>query len=1352
MKNKIKKWHIALMSFLALFATIFASLFSLRADTIDEETGEIVTDNWELGVVFYDSTVNNGKTPLTEINWDASDGGYGIGETRIITMQINYKNTNSTRTYQPQDLTITIPNLFYSSNYGSATKGYYGKDHQIYVSSLLGANDYFHSGFDWFLYEPNSGSPQLDISDKNIVFKNTNTIEEKSNFEGSIQIQYTVTPMEEGNSYYVPIEQYLNECTVSLQKEIKATLEYYPQSPIITSLNWPNNYDNNLSSATTFWEYTNPNLENLDFIFDDSSKLEDRYDYIYIYDQSGKLVYSLTGSEFHKQTYHIDGNYMKITMKTNWATNYKGFAIYFENKNFISSNTINFNYTRTYNHPWERKSYTLEKTASKITSLDLLPNANDFIWVKFSFKTQNNSTSYPYIYANSKKIKDTFPEECVVTSAGIVLEPKNNEYTIDIDHKGSATIIVGYPKSIYNSENNNLNITNTAYLYGIYSDSTEETFLAEDDVSLNLANFEFSYSGNLYGISKEKSSISSSLRYQTIVNNRQETNNYWKNYNTSSWNIYPTAIYTGTPITVKFGDDLLYGLNNENTYVKLDDDEYCFRLIQLVGLYNGQNTSIQSGKYNCELWLRYENNTEYVLYREFTNSSGSWSFTEEDKVVGYYFIIHDMNESISNKSNVYFYTQFKKPDIAESGSFYNFSYIQVFTKDENGNLILQNEPDLNSYANFITQNEIATHDIETYGTYMQRATDKINWYYYNVPQPNQRISAIKKAYSVHQDNINEKFTFNFTIGAQLSNSTGILKFYYNDIEDDRFITGFKIYDLLPLGVKLESTPEEILESCYIYFTTLASHTCTGKILNINKEEIDNATFINLIKNNDSINIVENWNNTGRTKIEINIDFENYPILFIGNSHGTGGDDTIQIRYTLNANISYDTYLEFGAVWTNNSYVCPQERDTLAVVAGEYYSYPSTKSLDNGQYDSEANDINENNSTSDYVSVATDSITIKAVVSTHQEILKLVKTNLSDFSTKTVPSDCNSEYTYKLRIRTGQNDITNLIIYDFLETAQPERTRWQGEFLGIDTSYAENKIHRLYKPNDPNADTEGYITYKLKINPYWTSNPNAGNLYNEDGTLNTNWQTYSETTDKTQVKALAFEYVNEDGTPAVFPASHLTYVLIKMKSPADESITTLARNDCYTQWNAIDEFGQTVDFITGINSNVVKVALPNSIDEDSMPSVTLKFIKEIIGTDSEFENMKLDKTDQQTFMIRLTSLTANENGSYNQVTALLKSDQELIISQIPVGTYLLEELGDNYFDFVDFSNNNDPEIIIEGVTFERTDQGYIITVSEDLTENIEFNIKVTNEIEPERFYEDKNSQENLFLKNKIEENE
>ena len=63
---------------------------SLQSDNTEDDE-ETSTDNWELGLVFYDSTVDNGKTPLTSIDWDASDGGYGAKESRVITVQINYK-------------------------------------------------------------------------------------------------------------------------------------------------------------------------------------------------------------------------------------------------------------------------------------------------------------------------------------------------------------------------------------------------------------------------------------------------------------------------------------------------------------------------------------------------------------------------------------------------------------------------------------------------------------------------------------------------------------------------------------------------------------------------------------------------------------------------------------------------------------------------------------------------------------------------------------------------------------------------------------------------------------------------------------------------------------------------------------------------------------------------------------------------------------------------------------------------------------------------------------------------------------------------------------------------------------
>ena len=240
--------------------------------------------------------------------------------------------------------------------------------------------------------------------------------------------------------------------------------------------------------------------------------------------------------------------------------------------------------------------------------------------------------------------------------------------------------------------------------------------------------------------------------------------------------------------------------------------------------------------------------------------------------------------------------------------------------------------------------------------------------------------------------------------------------------------------------------------------------------------------------------------------------------------------------------------------------------------------------DSGIYDADAVDIDEDGDITDKLAYAKAQATITSVVSTHQDVQKQVKTDKSNYSTGKVESSYDSEYEYKLRVKTGQNDVTNLVIYDSIEEYAQDKDgnivptygskpHWNGEFLGIDTSYAESK---------------GYV-----VKPYYSENSVAGNLYDEAHHLNLEYMEYTNTTDKSKVKSLVFEYLDEDGNPAIIPANSLTYVLIKMKSPNNENITSLAYNGCRTQWQALDEFGQPVDFITGINSNIVKVSLPNT---------------------------------------------------------------------------------------------------------------------------------------------------------------
>lgn len=292
------------------------------------------TDNWELGVVFYDSTVENGTKPLTEINWDASDGGYKEGTPRVITVQINYKNTNAVTTYQPGELEISIPNIANNiSNF-------------LIYNVTVGANDSTHSGYDWNFTSGNAPSNQGYY-----VFENAITIEEKTNFEGSIQIVYKLTPKKLTHSYK-------DEYTESLSKDINAILRYKnTQQQIIseetvTSPDYPQ-LSNFIQNDVRTWEYSNPDAQRLELQFTNDSTLG-LYNLLEITDKFDSLLYTIK-SKPEDMVYSINSDYFKMTLKpaTTSYPEYKFSVKITAITGLIQSNTIKFNYERTYVHPWE---------------------------------------------------------------------------------------------------------------------------------------------------------------------------------------------------------------------------------------------------------------------------------------------------------------------------------------------------------------------------------------------------------------------------------------------------------------------------------------------------------------------------------------------------------------------------------------------------------------------------------------------------------------------------------------------------------------------------------------------------------------------------------------------------------------------------------------------------------------------------------------------------------------------------------------------------------------------------------------------------------------------------------------
>ena len=158
-----------------------------------------------------------------------------------------------------------------------------------------------------------------------------------------------------------------------------------------------------------------------------------------------------------------------------------------------------------------------------------------------------------------------------------------------------------------------------------------------------------------------------------------------------------------------------------------------------------------------------------------------------------------------------------------------------------------------------------------------------------------------------------------------------------------------------------------------------------------------------------------------------------------------------------------SFLEYGNVWENYCYG--------KSLGGNLYEGMSIQ--DNGKYDSDASDINENGNTTEKISYQKATTTITSVISTHQDVTKYVQTDKSNYSTGTVKASPASEYTYKLRARIGSADVTNFVIYDSIEeyvqdpysfeqsfiTAYGTKKHWNGEFLGVDTSYAESKGYK-----------------------------------------------------------------------------------------------------------------------------------------------------------------------------------------------------------------------------------------------------------------------------------------------------
>lgn len=922
---------------------------------------------------------------------------------------------------------------------------------------------------------------------------------------------------------------------------------------------------NNDSQTAYDWNYNYSTYASSgEFIFTNNTAIE-AYSNV---EGSIQMVYAFTSKTESAEKY--DDSCMHEIDHTNLKAIMNGVA---------ESNEASFKYSRTYNHVWTKAQYNIKTLTSKIDSYDNLgENPADYTWVKYRFygKSSNvSSLSYSgkdYTssgsliiglsefrvrnpFPDNVKMIDRFGNELSLDDEGYLQISENIEkssYSVcsSSSYDTCYELYVGYPKDKYNDELGTSQITNIVELRGTYSSEDSESALADSTVEFNINDFAFTYNGGGFGVDKRyygNSYVNQPYYYQDII--RQGSTGTFYNYVNTG--------YAGQSYTARISDDVLYYIDEQAAYHQLEDNQYYFATLTIPQLTNSSGTPIVKDKYPYSVYVRYRGETEFEKYDDYTETGKTITFGTERYVQAWRVDIPNMTEGIKNNN---FSTQvtFKDTTIPRTGTLYNFSYIDVLINGTPAGL-----SDLDHYATGVTKEYIAPYDIEHYGHYVLRSVAQAPWEYHDIGDSRRAINvSLSNLMSPSFDPSDEYFKGSLTTYGQYSeyNSAAFSDVSLNiEQYEEKDWRKYAYMDvLMPLGMEPNASEEEIATSANNCSWSAMIGT-DGQPLFANRNEC-----INFMREHTTVEITKNWNNTGRWHIRITLDYSSKPFTLI---KGPTNSNSYQIVISaqLPYKISYDAYAEYGRTYTTRSYLTPD----FTLTSG-------TK--DNGRFDAEEADINGNGSIEDYIAYSAQTINLVSATSTRQDIqISVLTDHNGNYDIEDSRSGAGEDYVYKLRMRTGSNRATNVVLYDHIEEAYENNDHWKGHFNGVDVSYAESKLDNYDKP--------------IRIKVYWSPKTDAGSLADDNS-----WQEYDEnTTDKTQVRSLAFEYLDPDGNPSILPQATYSYVLVKMKATEEEDVNSFTYNSLVSEWNAIDNFtGAVIHNITGLTSNVVRVYLQEDL--------------------------------------------------------------------------------------------------------------------------------------------------------------
>lgn len=801
------------------------------------------------------------------------------------------------------------------------------------------------------------------------------------------------------------------------------------------------------------------------------------------------------------------------------------------NNESISSNTISLIYTS------EKDIYKLIETAEKCNTLDFKDNnvtlpsdktIDDYYFVKYKYTI---NTIRKVRQAGNRELKTTFPEDVLVF--GLYFKDEDGNYLVRGSNGGS--LIVAYPKDKYINDKL-INVSNESNLTGIYKDETERVELSKanaqitdlSDYTLEVVKLQYSQSKELY----------SSNSVQTITKLSKNLLNREQGYDVKA-EIISFANYTGEKSDYVTQDDLMYYRFIDGSFRRLTDDEKFLTKINIPGYDSFTIENYSKAKpYNYKIYIRKKGESEYKLYvsNNLYSNSKNYSFSKTDEIVGAKVIYTNVNGGISTGIN----GGVQSP---------NIKFYWNIKMDET----------LNENKKVVQYMDIADFDILDSSTQISKLGDVEDSNTFNNLSENMKLDILNFDTNIIGNKVYHSIdTIDIVESGDITPSINV----NNEKNSNLFVKDDKVYATLSPISEIKSNPDDLFK-----IKKFRLEMEIPKYFNIEKNTFKMYSY-GILEDGTSIN---NYTNTfhpytisnlpkgskiteeivdigdNKKKVVYSFDFSDNPIYY-------GFKDIYRFSFRMenDAYIDHDTFMSLrNSGKLPNKFIFNYKFIVDDSEEGNYITRIATASSSRG-----------------YSNIAG---------STYTEMDTLVKTDNSDGYTKDLTNtDYGSEYSYKLRLASGDSNASKIVMFDNIEEGYKDNPYFKGTFNGVDTSLVE----------DLGATPTIY---------YSTNKETTHNLDNGDWVKSTNYN--GELKD---VKSIAVDL--GDYTLA---KNDVSYILVKMLAPTKNANLKdlIAYNNFTVNYEATDPDTGVIYERTGLPSNTTQVTLTG---EPTMTSYTVNY--------------------------------------------------------------------------------------------------------------------------------------------------